>query len=84
MPLFVFECQSCHFLIKHSLDKNIGDIYLYNCPKCKTNNRFKFLREMDPVKDWYTNIIGIRNMRRRSKDRLYNDEQESGTSGKEE
>lgn len=80
MPLFVFECQECGFLIKHSLDKSIGDVYLYDCPKCKKSNKFKFLREMDPVKDWYSNII--RNKRRRAGDTLYNKKQGSALPGK--
>ncbi len=75
MTLYVFKCQECTYLIKHSLDKPIGDVYVYNCPKCKKSSKFKFLREMDPVKDWYANILKIRNNRRRQEDALYKDKQ---------
>lgn len=76
MTLYVFKCQECTYLIKHSLDKPIGDVYVYNCPKCKKSSKFKFLREMDPVKDWYANILKIRNNRRRQEDTLYKDKQD--------
>jgi hypothetical protein len=80
MTLYVFKCQECAFLIKHSLDKPIGDVYIYNCPKCKKSNKFKFLRENDPVKDWYANILKIRNKRRRQGDALYKEKTDEAAS----
>lgn len=80
MTLFVFKCQECTYLIKHSLEKPIGNVYTYGCPKCKKSNKFTFLREMDYEKDWYANIIKIRNNRRRQKDALYQEKQDGTAS----
>lgn len=71
MTLYVFECQNCHFPIKHVLQNPCGTTYVYDCPKCKKCDKFLFVREMDPKKDWYTNILGIKNKRRRNGDNLY-------------
>lgn len=70
MTLYVFECQNCHFLLKHSLANPCGNIYVYDCPKCKKCNKFQFLREMDPQKDWYSHLVQIKNRRRRLGDGL--------------
>lgn len=80
MPLYVFECQKCKHLIKHSLGGNIGGIYIFDCPSCKDNNRFKFIREGSSSKDWYSNVIKIKNRKRRDHDRLHVNEQ--GRKGK--
>ncbi|PIQ97808.1 MAG: hypothetical protein COV67_02275 [Nitrospinae bacterium CG11_big_fil_rev_8_21_14_0_20_56_8] len=71
MALFIFECEKCRHLIKHSLQHNIGKIYIFECPKCKDNNRFKFVREGNPDFDWYSNVVKIKNARRREGDRLH-------------
>ncbi|PIQ99171.1 MAG: hypothetical protein COV66_14975 [Nitrospinae bacterium CG11_big_fil_rev_8_21_14_0_20_45_15] len=75
MALYVFECQKCKHLIKHSLGGNIGGIYIFDCPNCKDNNRFKFIREGNTL-DWYSNVVKIKNNKRRDLDRLHSTEDE--------
>ena len=56
MPLIVFECEVCKFLMKHVMSNAVRGAYSTFCPGCAKTSRFNFLREGDPVEDWYTNI----------------------------
>ncbi len=71
MPLQVYECDKCHHLIKHVLDKRFSDKYSYNCPKCREVSNFSFIRESDPTKDWFGHMIRIQNRKRRKSDSVY-------------
>jgi hypothetical protein len=71
MPLFIYECQQCRFKLSHLVEQSFGPLYIYDCPCCKKNNKFNFLREANPLKDRLAELI-IKNKRRRPGDKLYN------------
>ncbi|QPJ65912.1 MAG: hypothetical protein G3M78_11120 [Candidatus Nitrohelix vancouverensis] len=71
MTLFVYECEQCKHLIKHSLGGAVGNIYIFPCPKCIDNNRFRFIREGSPEFDWYKEPVKIKNKKRRDGDNLH-------------
>ena len=71
MPLFIFECDNCSHWIKKILDQRPGKNIHHECPKCTNNNKFKLIREGDPQRDWFSNVLKIHNNRRRDGDRLH-------------
>ena len=71
MPLFILECNSCGHLIKSVLDQKPGKKYHHECSKCDDNRYFKLIREGDPQRDWFNNVLKIHNNRRRDGDRLH-------------
>ena len=71
MPLFIFECSNCNHWIKKILDENPGKTIQQECPKCSDNQKFNLVREGDPQKDWFNNVLKIHNNRRRDGDRLH-------------
>ncbi len=79
MPLFVFECEKCKHLLKHSLEKFIGTLYICVCPACKVSDRFKFIREGNLELDWFAKNLKIKNKRRRGEDRLHRTDTRKGT-----
>ena len=66
MHLVVFECEFCKFLMKHVMSNTVRGAYSTHCPGCSKTTRFNFLREGDPIKDWYSNIL-IAERKRREK-----------------
>ena len=56
MPLIVFQCEECKFRMKHVMSTAVRGSYSTYCPACLKTANFKFLREGDPIKDWYTNL----------------------------
>ncbi len=71
MPLFIFECENCNHWIKKTLDQNPGKKIQQECPKCTDNQNFKLIREGDPQRDWFSNVLKIHNKRRRPGDQLH-------------
>ena len=67
VPLQVYECEKCKYLLKHLADRRFSAKYNYTCPSCKEMSSFVFLRENDPVKDWLSNQIRMKKQARRKK-----------------
>lgn len=83
MPLYIFECRTCGHLIKQALESFSGKVYTYDCPQCEGNDKFKLIREVDPNKDWFNNMLRIHNRRRRAGDRLHQTDNRGENDNKE-
>ena len=57
--------------MKKILDQNPGKNIQQECPKCADKQKFKLVREGDPQRDWFNNVLKIHNNRRRPGDQLH-------------
>lgn len=70
MPLYVYECEVCKWVIKHVTTSAPFDKYSSQCPTCNQVKVFNFVRAGNKEQDWFSNIL-INNRRRRDGDQLY-------------